>query len=106
MKLYEQDFGKLYFAHRVNDAFTYRTNFTVAARREVFNNSDFSFYKKPERVYSDNRPENVEASPSAFENHKAMIWQTVFEWRPGLRYSVRNGRKNPLYSTAPLINLV
>ncbi len=104
MKLYEQDFGKFYFAHRVNDAFTYRTNITVAERREVFNNSDFSFYKKPERVYSDNRPDNVEASPSAFENHKAVIWQTSFEWRPGLKYSIRNGRKRPLYSTAPLIN--
>jgi hypothetical protein len=104
MKLYEQDFAKIYYAHRVNDGFTYRSNFTVADRRELFNNSDFSFYKKPERVYDDNRPDNLEASPDAFRNHRAMIWQTSFEWRPGLKYSIRNGRKNALYGTAPLIN--
>lgn len=105
MKLYEQDFLNLYYAKRVSDAFTYRSNITLANRRELVNNSNFSFYKKPEREYTDNRPENVEAGQAAFQDHKALVWQTSVEWRPGLKYSIRNGRKNPIFSSAPLINL-
>ncbi len=105
MKLYEQDFLKLYYAQRISDAFTYRSNFTLANRRELENNSNFSFYKKPERDYTANVPENVEAGPTAFQDHKAMVWQTSVEWRPGLKYSIRNGRKSPIFSSAPLINL-
>ncbi len=105
MKLYEQDYAKLYFANRVNDRLTFRTNFTMAKRRVLQNNSDFSFYNKPERVYDDNRPQNIEAVNQAFQDSKAFIWESSMEWRPGLKYSIRNGRKNPMYNSAPLINL-
>lgn len=45
MKLYEQDFARAYWSHRVNYGFTYRVNFTLAERRSLFNNSDYSLYK-------------------------------------------------------------
>ncbi|HCX75531.1 MAG TPA: membrane receptor RagA, partial [Algoriphagus sp.] len=66
MKLYEQRFGRVYWAHRVDYGFTYRMNFTLASRRELFNNSAYSFYKKPERSYTSNRPDNIEADQAAF----------------------------------------
>ncbi|SIS80144.1 DUF5686 and carboxypeptidase regulatory-like domain-containing protein [Belliella pelovolcani] len=105
MKLYEQDFATLYFAHRVSDAFTYRSNLTYADRRTLENNSDFSFYNRPERTYTSNIPDNLEADDPAFENHRAMIWNNTIRWRPGLKYRIRNGRKFPIYETAPVINL-
>jgi hypothetical protein len=82
MKLYEQQFLKAFYSHRVNDAFTYRTNVNYAFRRELENNSDVSLWNRPERVYTPNRPENIEADPMAFENHHALIWSNNVEWRP------------------------
>jgi hypothetical protein len=104
MKLYEQQFLKAFYSHRINDAFTYRTNVNYAYRRELENNSDVSLWNKPEREFTPNRPENIEAEPLAFENHHALIWTNNVEWRPGLKYSIRNGRKNPIYESAPLVN--
>jgi hypothetical protein len=103
MKLYEQDFARAYWSHRVNYGFTYRVNFTLAERRSLFDNSDYSLYKKPERVYTSNQPENVEAGDGAFQNHQIAKLNTSFEWRPGLTYSIRNGRKSPNYERSPLV---
>jgi hypothetical protein len=106
MKLYEQDFARAYWSHRVNYGFTYRVNFTLAERRSLFNNSDYSLYKKPERVYTSNQPENVEAGDVAFQNHQIAKLNTSFEWRPGLTYSIRDGRKSPNYDRSPLITFM
>lgn len=103
MKLYEQDFAKAYWSHRVNYGLTYRVNFTWAERRELFNNSNYSFYNKPEREYTPNRPDNVEATEEAFQNNQIAKLQTSVEWRPGLTYTIRDGRKTPNYSRSPLI---
>ncbi len=104
MKLYEQDFIKGYFYHRLNDGITYRTEISYAQRRELFNNSDYSLYNRPERAYSSNRPVNEEAPGVAFTDSEALTWKSSMEWRPGLKYSLRNGRKQPIYSSAPLFN--
>jgi hypothetical protein len=103
MKLYEQDFARAYLAHRVNYGFTYRVNFLFAERRELFNNSDYSFYNKPEREYTSNRPENVEAGEDAFQSHQIAKLSTSIEWRPGLTYSIKDGRKTPNLERSPLI---
>jgi hypothetical protein len=103
MKLYEQDFARAYWSHRVNYGLTYRVNFTLAERRELFNNSNYSFYNRPEREYTSNRPENVEANQAAFQDHQSAKLHASLEWRPGLTYSIRDGRKSPNYFRSPLI---
>lgn len=103
MKLFEQDFITAYLSHRINDAFTYRSNFTYADRRTLENTNNWSIYNRPGREYTSNIPENVENSSYAFDNHRALIWNSSVEWRPGVKYSIRNGRKNPIYSSAPLL---
>ncbi|MBC6367219.1 DUF5686 and carboxypeptidase regulatory-like domain-containing protein [Algoriphagus sp. AK58] len=103
MKLYEQDFARAYWSHRVNYGLTYRVNFTYAERRTLENTSDYSFYNKPERVYTSNRPENVEAGDEAFSNHRIAKIHGSVEWRPGLSYTIRNGRKSPNYERSPLV---
>lgn len=103
MKLFEQDFATAYLTHRVNDAFTYKTNITYADRRTLENTNDWSIYKKPGREYTSNIPENTENSSYAFDNHRALIWESSIDWRPGVKYRIRNGRKYPIYGTAPLL---
>jgi hypothetical protein len=106
MKLYEQDFARAYWSHRVNYGLTYRVNFLFAERRELFNNSDYSYYNKPERAYTSNRPENVEAGEEAFKSNQIAKLNASIEWRPGLTYSIRNGRKSPNYERSPLVTLL
>lgn len=103
MKLYEQDFARIYWAHRVNYGFTYRANLMFASRNQLFNNSNYSWYNKEGREYSSNQPENVETSDQAFVDHEILKFNTGIEWRPGVKYGIRNGRKYPITSHAPLI---
>jgi len=103
MKLYEQNFAKAYWAHRINSGFTYRADLTYARRRTLFNNSDYSFYNKPERVYTPNQPENVETSDESFAGHDILKLSASLDWRPGIRYGIRNGRKYPITDRSPLI---
>ncbi|WP_026956427.1 DUF5686 and carboxypeptidase regulatory-like domain-containing protein [Algoriphagus vanfongensis] len=103
MKLYEQDFVKLYWAQRINYGLTYRANLTLADRRQLFNESNYSFYNKPEREYTANQPTNVEAADMDFQNHQIAKLHIGVDWRPGIRYGIRNGRKYPISDRAPLI---
>lgn len=105
MKLYDQTFVRGYWAHRVNSGFTYRFNATYADRRQLFNNSNYSLYNKPERVYSSNQPENVEATDLSFQDHNALTLRGGIEWRPGIKYGIRDGVKYPISSGAPLLKL-
>lgn len=103
MKLYEQDFMRAYWSHRINYGLTYRVSFTWADRRELFNASDYSFYNRGDRIYSSNRPDNVEAGEGAFQDNQIAKIQAAIEWRPGLTYTIRNGRKSPNYERSPLL---
>jgi hypothetical protein len=103
MKLYEQDFVRAYWSHRINYGLTYRVNFTWADRRELFNSSDYSFYNRGERRYTSNRPDNVEAGEEAFQDNQIAKLQASLEWRPGLTYTIRDGRKSPNYEQSPLL---
>lgn len=105
MKLYEQTFIKAYWAHRVNSGITYRGNLTYADRRQLFNTNDYSFYNKQERIYTPNQPENVETTDINFSNHQALTFRGSIDWRPGIRYSIRNGVKYPIDSRSPLVSL-
>ena len=103
MKLYEQDFVRAYWSHRINYGLTYRVNFTWADRRELFNASDYSFYNRGERRYTSNRPDNVEAGEEAFQDNQIAKLQASLEWRPGLTYTIRDGRKSPNFERSPVL---
>jgi len=105
MKLYEQDFAQAYWAHRVNGGLTYRVNMTYAHRTELFNTNNYSFYNKEGRDYTSNQPENVETSPGSFGDHDILKLNTELEWRPGIKYGIRNGRKYPINDRSPLVKL-
>ncbi len=104
MKLYEQDFGRAYWSHRVSPGLTYRVNLTYGQRRELWNNADYSFYNKPERSYTPNRPENVETTGMSFADHRILKLHASLDWRPGIRYRIYNGRKSPITDRSPEIN--
>ncbi|QDH77763.1 carboxypeptidase-like regulatory domain-containing protein [Echinicola soli] len=105
MKLYNQQFVRFYMDHRPKDAFSYNLSLTYADRGMLTNQSNYSFYKKTGRDYSSNEPENIETDEAAFQSNESLLLNAEFNWRPGLKYYVRNDKKYPLGNTAPVVSL-
>ncbi|WP_186754457.1 DUF5686 family protein [Echinicola salinicaeni] len=106
MKLYEQRFLKLYFDHKISEVFDYKLSLSYLDRGELENNNNYSFYNKPGREYTLNRPANIEAVDMAFEPNESLILDWEMQWRPGLKFYERNGERYSLNNTAPLISFV
>jgi hypothetical protein len=104
-KFFEHDFAELYVNQRINSAFGYSSSLTFSNRRHLSNRSNFSYYNRGERVYLSNTPENIELGEEVFQNHQAVVWSSRIDFRPGLKYVIRNGVKRPVYNSAPLIQL-
>lgn len=105
MKLYEKTFVKLYWAHRMGDKFTYRTSFSIEERSPLTNNSDYSFFYTGTKEYSPNQPNLNGGEETSFLANKGVLFDLNIDWRPGLKYQIRNGRKIPLLDSTPLILL-
>ena len=103
MKLYEKSFSKLFWAHRMGDKFTYRTSLSLEQRSPLSNHSDYSFFNRDKKDYTDNQPNLNLGKANSFIENDALIADLNIDWRPGLKYQVRNGRKIPLLNSTPLI---
>ncbi|MDA0313731.1 MAG: DUF5686 and carboxypeptidase regulatory-like domain-containing protein [Bacteroidetes bacterium] len=104
LKLYEQDFVQASWGQRKSPALNYQLTFLWADRRLLENTTDFSFSKNEEQRYTSNKPFNVEDTEETFSNHQAAKFKAALDWRPGLTYRIRNGRKIPNYERAPLLS--
>lgn len=104
LKLYEQDFVQATWGQRRSPSLSYQLTFLWATRRHLENTTDYSFSKNLKRDYAANTPFNVEAGEETFSNHQASKFKATLDWRPGLTYSIRNGRKIPNYERAPLLS--
>ncbi|WP_339921774.1 DUF5686 and carboxypeptidase regulatory-like domain-containing protein [uncultured Cyclobacterium sp.] len=103
MKLYEKTFAKLYWAHRMGDKFTYRTSLSIEERSPLTNHSDYSFFYTGKKEYSINQPFVSEGEGASFLASKGVLFDLNVDWRPGLKYQVRNDRKIPIMNSSPLI---
>jgi hypothetical protein len=105
MKLYEKTFANFFWAHRMEDKFTYKVNFTWEERSPLINNSDYSFLYREKKEFSSNEPNNRHPNPTQYLANSALLLDINIDWRPGLKYQVRNGRKIPLMNSAPQLLL-
>lgn len=105
LKLYEQDFVQVTWGQRKSSALSYQFMVLWADRRQLQNTTGFSYSKNPKVEYSSNRPFNEEAGEGNFSNHQIAKFQVDLDWRPGLTYFIRNGRKIPNLDRSPRISL-
>lgn len=105
MKLYEQDFIQATWSRKRNPGLTYQFQLAYADRRELLNGTDYSFNQQEERTYTPNQPQNIEAEPAAFADHEILKLAASIDWRPGIRYGIRNGKKYPITYRSPLIKM-
>lgn len=105
MKLYEQDFIQLNWSRRFNPGLTYQFQFAYANRKQLLNQTNFSLNQQEEKFYTPNQPQNIGSAPTAFIDHEILKLAATLEWRPGIQYGIRNGKKYPITVRSPLITM-
>jgi hypothetical protein len=112
MKIYERDFTDLTFRHRFGDRLVMNTTWSYAQRRELFNNTSYTFFKGNKDSYTRNAPFNnelnlptpPETTPTSFSAHQAFTGVLKFDYRPWIKYRIRNGNKQRIEGNSPLFS--
>ena len=105
MKIYERDFIDLSFRQRVNDKFSFRTQWSLARRHELFNSNDYSFNDKSKDRFTPNAPVNAELANTGFADNTAFVGAIGLEARPWQKYRIRNGNKYRADRSTPAFTL-
>ena len=104
MKIYERNFIDLNYMQRIDDKYTFRTNWTWARRSELFNNSSYTLFKNNKDQYTPNEPVNLEVPSTSFNPNRAFIGSISLDARPWQKYRIRNGRKMRVDGSSPLLS--
>lgn len=104
MKIYERNFIDLKYVHRINDKYTFRTDWSWARRSELFNNTDFTLFKTNRDEYTPNAPVNLELSNTSFDVNRIFVGSVELEARPWQKYKIRNGNKTRVDRSSPLLS--
>lgn len=105
MKLYDRNFVDLNYTHRLNDKYTFRTNWSWARRSELFNTSDFTLFSSNKDEYTPNRPASVELPDTGFNPNRIFVGAVGFTARPWQKYRIRNGFRSRVDGSSPLLSL-
>ncbi|WP_224997211.1 DUF5686 and carboxypeptidase regulatory-like domain-containing protein [Cesiribacter sp. SM1] len=101
MKVYEKNYARLGYQYSHLREFVVSASLEWAQRNELFDQSNYSFYKGDSRSYSYNRPQNIELQNTGFPEHEALIFNAELRYRPGLTYRMYNGKKYANLHKAP-----
>jgi hypothetical protein len=105
MKLYDREFVDLNYTHRLNEKYTFRTNWSWASRTELFNTSNYTFFQSNKEDYTPNKPVSIELSDTGFNPNRAFVGLVGFTARPWQKYRIRNGHKSRVEGSSPLFTL-
>ncbi|MBN8577794.1 MAG: carboxypeptidase-like regulatory domain-containing protein [Cytophagales bacterium] len=105
MKIYEQNFASLNYVHRVNDRYTFRTNWIWSRRSELMNTTNYTFFKKNKEQYTANAPVSLELPTTGFNPNRAFVGAISIDARPWQKYRIRNGSRQRVENSSPLLTL-
>ncbi len=102
VKLYEKQYGKIFFQKQVTDKLQLSLS-TELSRRHALENEDVKPWNNTDsKAFSPNNPENIEIGNTLFETHDALVFKAGVEWKPWQKYQVRNNER--LYiNNAPIL---
>lgn len=105
MKLYEKEFAKVSYARRFKYRYSVGASIEYASRSELFNNTDYLFFDRDNRRFSDNAPANFETIAQGFQENQALITNFTLRARPWIKFRKYNGRLIPIYDRSPEFRL-
>ena len=101
LKLYQQDFAELGWQHSISDEFTLEVNLGWAERQPLYNNTTHTWIDQEDRAYTPNAPVNIILEDTDFTRHDAVIASLKAQWKPFLKYRVRNGKRSIINPKSP-----
>jgi hypothetical protein len=101
MKLFEKDYLELTWNQSVRPGLRTFAQAEVARRYELDNVNLKPWIDSKKRTYSNNQPVNDELADTGFGTNDATKITFGIEWRPWLRFGIRNGRKYAINSSSP-----
>ena len=106
LKLYEKDFVRLAHEKKYSDYFSLRASGEFARRRSLANNSGYSLFRHEGKSYSTNQPQNAELGLTGFVPHNALVLDISADYKPWLKYQMKNGSKNLIKKSSPTFSLL
>lgn len=111
---YRENYSKRYenldvlLEHRMDLAtgLVFYASADLQRRRELSNYSDFSFFYRDAKSYSDNVPANIDPSLPYFDDSNLFAAQAKLEYTYEYYYRLKNGRKQYFKSDYPTLYLV
>lgn len=103
MKLYEKEYGLLRWNHQLNGNFSYTLKGEYAQRYTLSNNRTRAVVNWENRAFTPNQPVNAEDISTSFPKHQIMKVGFEAEWKPWLKYEVRNGIKSVINNSSPTL---
>lgn len=105
MKIYERNYIDLHFEKNFSEKVKILVNTSWSERKELENNTDFTFINWDSREYTSNAPVNIELDNTNFPIHQAFVSDVGFEFRPWLKFRIRNGKKRAIKSSSPTFTI-
>jgi hypothetical protein len=81
------------------------SKWSLARRYELFNTSTFKLVNRDKEEYTTNQPVNQLLVTTGFQDHNAFIGSIGVEGRPWQKYRIRNGRRQRIENSSPLLSL-
>lgn len=105
LSFYERAYGRVRIERELNPGLGYSASFGYEDRRRVRNNSNQGWLNTNEGDYEANEPLVRERPEILSPLAPAAVVRAGIRWRPGLKYAIRNGNREPLLNDAPLLRL-
>ena len=105
-KRYEQIAASLEHRMDLATGFVFYATADYRNRRELDNNSDFSFFYRNSKDYTENHPAHLDPDLPIFDDSRLLSGQVRLEYTKDHYYRLRNGRKQYFKSDYPTIYTV
>lgn len=105
MRLYEQNDAAIGWSRAFNYKYKVSASALWAERNELFNQTDYTLFRRETMDFLPNEPENIETITGSFSGNRAMITTLNLEARPWLKFYKRNGILYPMRRNTTSINL-
>nr|MCU0340688.1 DUF5686 family protein [Spirosomataceae bacterium] len=107
MKIYEKRFGRIdFYYNRVADVLNFSGGVEFAERSTLMNWENAKpWIKWKNREFTPNMPQVEGEEMMEIPTHNALTLNLALAWRPGQKYSIRNGQKRYLFNNNPTLTL-
>ncbi|MDF9799599.1 hypothetical protein OKW21_004862 [Catalinimonas alkaloidigena] len=105
MKIYEKDYVRLGLRRKISDKLSWQAELEWAKRRQLYNSTSHSWRDLEARVYTPNAPANISLEDTSFPSHYASSFSLQIQYKPFLKYRIRNGKKSVINPSSPEFRL-